>query len=158
MTLRPVFLVLATGMLAGCYRYAPVETNELRPGLGVRARITAAAADRLAPLLGEAPRTLVGTVISESGDTVIVETPAVMQAEIGSSIQTLHQRVSLMRGDVLEWEQRSLDRVRTFGLVGATVAVLGIVLIDKLQGEPGADRLPGGGGADQRVPIFQRRP
>jgi hypothetical protein len=156
--LRPVLLILTAGLLSGCYRYGPVEANGLRPGLGVRARITGAAADRLSSLLGDAPRVLVGNVISQSGDTVIVETPAVMQAQVGSSIQTLHQRVALVRGDVVEWETRSLDRVRTFGLVGAIAAVLGYVLVDKLQGEPGSEPLPGPGGTDQRVPVFHRRP
>ncbi|MGH7709853.1 MAG: hypothetical protein ACREOG_01135, partial [Gemmatimonadaceae bacterium] len=95
-------------------------------------------------------------VISDVRDTVIVEVPAVTQAEIGSSaVQTLHQRVSLPKSDVLEWEIRTLNRGRTYALVGGAIAIAAAILIGALQGEPGSEGPPGNGGVDALVPAFR---
>ncbi|MEW5915551.1 MAG: hypothetical protein AB1762_04065 [Gemmatimonadota bacterium] len=139
----------------GCYSYTRVQASEVGPGSNVRARVTGAAGDRVAPLLGTAPRVLTGKLISDARDTVIVEVPHVTQAEIGSTVQTLHQRVALARTDVIEWEIRTLNRPRTYALVGGAVAAAVALLINSLQGEPGSNRLPGDGGVDALVPLFR---
>jgi hypothetical protein len=112
----------------------------------------------IAPLLGSTPRTLTGKVISDLRDTVIVEVPAVTQAEIGSAVHTLHQRVSLAKSDVLEWEVRRLDRGRTYALVGGVALVIGGVLFNSIKGELGQNGHPGDGGTDARVPAFRISP
>src|SRR5882724_6213372 len=101
--------LFAPALLAACYTYAPVQSSNLSPGTGVRARVSATAAERVAPLLGVSDaRVLSGTLI--------VEVPTLAQAAIGTSGQTLNQRISITPGDLLEIESRVLDRKRT-GLV-----------------------------------------
>lgn len=156
---RPLLVALsafAAPLAAGCYSYTAAQPASIAPGVTVRARITPAAGERIAPLLGTTPRSLTGKLISDLRDTLIIEVPAVMQAEVGSSVQTLHQRVSVPRSEIVFLEIRELNKVRTYGLVGAAAAILGWVLFDVLKGEPGAEQLPGGGGEDNRVPVFQR--
>ncbi len=152
---RLAFLALAAPLAAGCYSYTAAQPGSLAPGVTVRARITPAAGASIAPILGTTPRVLTGKVISDLRDTVIVEVPAVTQAEIGSAVQTLHQRVSLPKAEVVEWEIRTLNRPRTFGLVGGVAAVAAMLLINALKGEPGSDGLPDGGGTDALVPVFR---
>lgn len=156
---RPLLVALAlfaAPLAAGCYSYTAAQPSSIAPGVTVRARITPTAGAMVAPLLGTTPRSLTGKLISDLRDTLIIEVPAVMQAEIGSSVQTLHQRVSIPRSEIVFLEVRDLNRTRTYGLVGGAALILGWVLFDVLKGEPGAEQLPGGGGEDNRVPVFIR--
>lgn len=152
---RVASLVCVALVATACYSYTPIQAGAVQPGAAVRARISAAAGERIAPLLGTTPRVVTGKVISDVRDTVIVEVPAVMQAAIGSAVQTLHQRVALPKTEVVEWEIRTLNRGRTFALVGGAGAIALALLINALQGEPGSDRPPGNGGVDNLVPLFR---
>lgn len=152
---RVAFLLCVVLFATACYSYTRIQPGAVQPGVDVRARISAAAGERIAPLLGTTPRVLTGKVISDVRDTVIVEVPAVTQAAIGSAVQTLHQRVSLPKTEVVEWEIRALNRGRTYALVGGAVAIAVALLVNALQGEPGSDRPPGNGGVDNLVPLFR---
>ncbi len=153
--MRRYFTLPLCALLTGCYTYTPNKSGAVQPGVDVRARVSAAAGERIAPLLGTTPRVVTGKLISDVRDTVIVEVPAV-SVEIGSAVQTLHQRVSIPKGEVIEWEIRKLDRPRTFALAGGAALVAGALLIKALKGEPGSERTPGGGGMDALVPVFLR--
>jgi hypothetical protein len=161
-------LVRATGAvllstlpsLTACYTYVPIESGAAQPGLGVRARVSASAASRIAPLLGTSDaRQLSGTLIDDGRDTIIVEVPTIARLESGSFVQTLHQRVAIARGDLQDLELRKLDRVRTATLVGGAGLILGAVLFKNLQSERGKENLPTGPGTDALlIPLFRFRP
>lgn len=142
-------------VLVSCYTYAPMEPAALRAGTSVRARISSTAADRLAPLLGTTDaRLITGTLIENGADTIIVEVPAVTRAEVGSSMQTLHQRVAISRDELLEIETRKLDRLRTGVVAGSAAVIVGAVVIKAIRGDPGTERPPGNGtGGDFRTPF-----
>ena len=148
-------LAVALPFAASCYSYARIEPTEVQPGVDVRARLTAAAGDHVAPLLGSTPRQLTGKLISEARDTIVIQVPSVTQAAIGSSVQTLHQRVSVPKSGVIEWEIRTLNRPRTYALLGGATAVFAAIMINVLKGDPASERLPGGGGVDALVPLFR---
>src|SRR5919197_5552238 len=113
-------LLVLLPFIGACYTYAPIDPATIAPGMSVRARVSAGTAQQLQPLLGGSDaRLLSGTLISVTADTFIVEVPSVMEAEIGSSFQTLHQRVSIPRSGLLELESRTLDRFKTTVVVGA---------------------------------------
>jgi len=148
---RASLAVAASVLLSSCFSYIPIEPGDVEPGVSVRARVSPAAGARIAPLLGATDaRKLDGTVITRSADTMIVEVPTVVtdNREFG---RTPNQRVSIFRSDLIELEVRKLDRMRTMGLIGGAAVVLGTALINALQGEPGKDALPGGGGTDNIV-------
>jgi hypothetical protein len=146
-------------LLVGCYTYAPIEPASLQAGTGVRARVSSAAAERLAPLLGTTNARLIsGRLVDTRADTMIVEVPTVVQMTFGSSMETLHQRVSIPRADLVELETRRLDRFRTAALAGGVVFIVGTIAIKALKNDPGTDRSPGGGGGtDVRVPLWRLR-
>lgn len=156
MRAAPIAALLATTTV-GCYSHTRVDPGEVVPGMSVRAYVNATAGDRIAPLLGGTDaRRLTGTVIRNDNDTLIVEVPAVTREENGGAIVTLHQRVTILRGEVLELEARHLDRVRTGALVGAGALVAGTALLDALETRGGKEPLPGGGGGqDALVPVLQ---
>jgi hypothetical protein len=142
---------LAVVLLSGCFTYIPVEPGEVEPGVAVRARVSAAASERIAPLLGATEaRRLDGKLITRGSDTLIVEVPTVVvdTREFG---RTPNQRVSIPRSDLVELEVRRLDRWRTAGILGGAAVVLGVTLTNALKGEPGKEPLPGGGGTDAIV-------
>ncbi|MGQ0640183.1 MAG: hypothetical protein ACT4P6_05325 [Gemmatimonadaceae bacterium] len=150
-----IALALTLPHAAGCYSYARIQPAEIQPGVDVRARLSAITSDHIAPLLGTTPRLLTGKLISDARDTVVMEVPTMTQTSIGSTVQTLHQRVTVPKSGVIEWEIRTLNRTRTYALVGGAAAIFAAVLINALQGEPGSERLPGGGGVDALVPVFR---
>jgi hypothetical protein len=143
--------------LTGCYSYATIDPATTQPGASVRARINAATADQLAPLLGMETRLLSGVVIATAPDTMVIEVPTSASTPVSGGIVTLRQRVSVPRTGLLELESRTLNRGRTtLAVVGTTAAVSSIVIGGFVLG-PGRDRAPeGGGGTDLRIPIIFR--
>jgi hypothetical protein len=141
-------------LVSACYTYATIDPVAARAGDGVRARITPQAATRLAPLLGTGEnRVLAGKLIENRAGDLIIEAPAVVEVGVGSSIQSLYQRVSVARGDVIELEARRLDRART-GIVAAAAAVVVTgAVIKAAAGGRGKEGIPGGGGTDTRIPV-----
>lgn len=142
--------------MSGCYTHVPLEPGAVQQGMSVRAFVTATASERIAPLLGTVDaRRVAGTVISTAGDTLIVEVPTVARDETSAGVVTLHQRVSIERGEVLEIESRSLDRTRTGAVVGGAAILAGSVLLKALQNAPGKEKLPGGGETDAIAVLFR---
>jgi hypothetical protein len=130
--------------VAACYTHAPIEPNAVHPRTSIRARVNAATAEQLEPLLGVSnARLLSGVVITNAPDTLIVEVPTGVRAEIGSSVQTLNQRVAIPRASILELESRRIDRLRTGLLVGSASVLAGALIYRAVHGEPGSGRPPG---------------
>ena len=148
-------LVSILPLLAACYTYARTEPAAIPRGTSVRARLSSTAAERLAALLGTPEaRVITGTLIDNGPDTMIVEVPTVMRAEVGSSVRTLHQRVSISRAELLEIETRQLDRFRTGAVAASAAVIVGAVVIEAIRGDPGSERPPGGGGGGDFRPPF----
>lgn len=148
------FLAFALPLLVGCYTYVPIEPGAARPGMSVRARVSTVAAARVAPLLG-APeaRLLIGRLIETSADGMIIEVPSLVPGDVSNTFETLHQRVSIARSELIEMEGRSLDRFRTGALVGGTAVVLGTALVKSLKSDPGTSHGTPGGPSEIRISI-----
>jgi hypothetical protein len=152
------FALAMPALVAGCYTYAPVQSSALSAGTGVRARVSATAAERVAPLLGVSDaRVLTGTLIDNQSGTLIVEVPTIAQAAVGPTGQTLNQRISIAPGDLVEIESRKLDRQRTAVVVGVAAFVAASATIAALKGGPGLDRPPGGSSTDAKIPFWRIR-
>ncbi len=150
--------LLMPALLAGCYTYAPVPSSSLSPGTGVRARVSATAAERVAPLLGVSDaRVLTGTLIDNQSGTLIVEVPTLAQASVGTGGQSLNQRISIAPTDLVEIESRKLDRQRTGLVVGVAAIVAASATVAALKGGPGLDRPPGGSSSDAKIPFWRLR-
>lgn len=158
MSFRSLRFAPLCAAVCACYTYAPVESHAVPQGSNVRARVTTNAAQRIAPLLGvNDPRVLIGSLVSATAEGMVLEVPTAASTGMGSSMQTLYQRISLAPADVAEMETRTLDRTRTAAVVGVGVAVAASVAIAALRGGPGSDRPPTGGGSDHRIPVWRFR-
>jgi hypothetical protein len=148
--------LFAPALLAGCYTYSPVQASSLQPGMGVRARVSATAAEQIAPLLGVSDaRVLTGKLIDNNAGAMIVEVPTMVPASAGTSAQSLYQRISIAPGQLVELESRQLDRTRTTIVVGAVVVVGTSAAIAALKGGPGLDHPPGGSSTDAKIPLIR---
>lgn len=108
-----------------------MEASRLQPGASVRMRIDARTAQQIEPLLGRTDaRLLAGTVVTTGQDTLIVEVPTTAQLAGSGTFQTLHQRVSIPRGSLLEVETRTLNRTRTWIVSGAAAAIIGAIILN----------------------------
>jgi hypothetical protein len=153
-TLRHLSFAALLPLLGACYSYMPIEVSAVRPGASVRARVSQPAALQLAPLLHVSDaRVVTGTLIDSVTDGVLVEVPTIVPGEVGSTFETLHQRVSIARSDLVEFETRKIDRLRTGVIVGVAALAASVVIVRALSGDAGRDRPPPGGGTDLRLPV-----
>ncbi|TVP44078.1 MAG: hypothetical protein EA350_12335 [Gemmatimonadales bacterium] len=127
-------LALLTG---GCFSYVPVETSEVRTSDVIRARISAAQAEELEPILQRQTREVEGRVLGVSPD-FMMRVPVQSQLQ-GASVQTLHQQVRIPPSEISFVELRQLDRTRTGFLAAGSTALLVLVLRRAYGGESGGD-------------------
>lgn len=124
----------------GCYSYSQIEPAAAPPGSEVRARLTGAASDRVAPIIGSFDRVLVGNVAENSAGSLVLQVPMGAMPNVTADVVRMQTRVPVMPGDLVSLERRRLDRTRTALLVGAiTLGVAGGV----------SAALRAGGGAEQ---------
>lgn len=146
-------------LCAGCYSYAPIEPAVALPGTSVRARISGAAAEKLVPIFGSANARLMSGKLIENGSTgMILEVPTVVTTGVGTSVETLHQRVSIARTDLIELETRQVDRLRTGALLSGAALIVGSAAYKTLTGNGSGERTPGGTGTDIRIPLLRFTP
>ena len=148
--------LIAVSLSAACYSYAPVQAGSLAPGSGIRARVSATAAERIAPLIGaDNPRVLSGKLVDNANGTLIIEVPTVVQAGLGGSAQSLYQRISIAPLDILELESRRLDRQKTTLVVVGGAVVAGLAIAPILKNSPGSEHAPSGSSSESKIPIFR---
>jgi hypothetical protein len=144
--------------LSACYSYAPMQPASVTPGTSVRARVSATAAERIGPLIGVSDaRLLTGKFTGTDAAGFLIEVPTTTQVGPAGSLQSLAQRISIPRGDLLEMETRTLHRGRTAAVVGAVAAIGVATAVNVLRGERGSDRPPGGTSTDTRIPVVRWR-
>jgi hypothetical protein len=136
--------------LAGCYRYAPAQLEEVAPGTEVRTQLSGIGVERLRQ--GEGMSRLLdgfsvtGKLAEIRSDGVVLSVPnTIIQADYRARVLT--QNLFLARSEVVRTEIRRLDAKKTalFGAVGLAIAAF--IVVDQLSGEAGASGgIPGGGG------------
>ena len=145
-------------LVSACYTYAPVQPTTVAPGTNVRARVSATAAERIAPLISSNDaRLLTGKFVGTDAAGFLVEVPTTPQVGTAGTFQSLAQRVSIPRGDLLEMETRTLNRGKTAIVVGVAAILAGSTAVAVLQGDRGSDRPPGGTSTDARIPVVRWR-
>lgn len=143
--MRPVHITACVAWLlatTGCYSYTVIDPGRAGAGTEVRARITPEAAVRIAEIVGTNGRVLQGEVVGTESAGLVLSVPSVVPAD-GAAGPRLHQRVTLPSAAIVELEERRLDRVRTFSLLGAVAVVGGYIVASQfgLGGdEPGGDK------------------
>jgi hypothetical protein len=129
-------LALAVVASVGCYRYTPVQTNDLAPSMDVRVELSGVAVDRLRQSPDSLSRLVNGfqvngTVAQLAADSLHLSVPrSYMEANVRLKTQLFD--LPLLRSDLQRIEARRLDKKRTtwvaVALGVATAASISFVL------------------------------
>src|SRR5438067_1959118 len=136
---------LAMLCLVGCYSYQPITLTAAPVGMEVRARITGAASDRVAPLIGSFDtRVLDGNVVDNSSGVMTLEVPTGGMPNITEGVVRLRTRVPIAPVDLVTLEQRKLDVRRTVLLAGGVAAAVsvGVALAIRSAADPQPGKFP----------------
>lgn len=142
--------------LVGCYSYQPIEAAAVPVGAEVRAHITGAASDRVAPMLHSTDvRMLVGSVTENANGSMMLEVPNGAMANVTEGVLPLRARIPIVPGDLVTLERRRLDVGRTMilgaGIVGGVS--LGVALALRAGADPQPGNLPNEPPPITRIPI-----
>ena len=142
--------------LVGCYSYQPIEAAAVPVGTEVRARITGAASDRVAPMLGTFDvRTLSGSVTDNQNGSMTLEVANGARPNVMEGVVPLHARIPIGPADLVSLERRRLDVGRT-ALLGAGIVggvALGVALVLRSGADPQPGNLPNEPPPITRIPI-----
>jgi len=148
----------AMPLLVGCYTYAPIEPAAVPAGVEVRARITGAASDRVAPLLGSFnTRELVGNVVENNGGAIVLQVSTGAMPNVAELIVPMQTRIPLTAADMVSLERRKVDVARTSIFVGAIAAGVALAAVAALHagGEGDAGKGPPEPPPITRIPIWR---
>jgi hypothetical protein len=152
--LTPLCAVLV--LVAGCYKYEPLEIGQVVPQTLVRARLSVSEAEQIKNLIATEDRVVSGVVVEVRPDQLLVELPSTRAA--GSTLQVLHQRVVISRAGIVELESKRLDKTKTMIVLGAGTAALGALLFATDVIDPGRGGQPPTDPAPElRIKLFRLR-
>jgi len=160
--MRAIAMTAALGVcvLSGCYAYVPSTVGEVAPQQKVRLRLSPDQASRLNAFVKPESRTLDGTVVSQTADSLLLLVPGRTELT-GTRVETFHQRVEVGKAGILDVDTRRLDRQKTYLLGGLIAATAAAVAIRQLKGPGGSALVPPGGGPTDAVrppPIVWKLP
>ncbi len=143
---RLTFVVLAAGLLGGCYSYRVVPVEQAPVGRTVRARVSAVEAERLREVIGRDDRVVEGQLLASPDSAVLV---AVRTSLVDAAVQT-HQRIAVPRAGLLELEVRRLDRWKTAGVAAVFVAAATAAAVSQFNSDKPSEG-PGRGGTNKSL-------
>jgi hypothetical protein len=110
--MRALSVVAAAVILTGCYVYHPISTNAASMGKYVRAELTDAGSESVAPAIGTDAVWIEGEVQEASDTRLTIALRAVSRRDMGESTWN-GETVSLSAGDIRTLRERVLSRGRT---------------------------------------------
>lgn len=153
---RSLFL---SPFVVGCYSYAPIDPAAAPVGTEVRAHISGAASDRIAPIIQQFnQRVLTGKVDENNAGAMTLEIQTGAALNSGNTIAPLMQRVPLDRGDVVQLETRRLSTARTAVMMAAVAGGTALAAYAALRGRGDSSGDNGGTGGPppiNRIPIIR---
>ncbi len=142
--------LLALLPAGACYSYRTIPIDEVRPELEVRLRVKPEAAVRVSEVVGYPTQNVEGTFVHLQGDTLLLTVPSPTAPE-ARTVQRLYQRLDLPVSQVIEVQQRSFNRGKTFACIAGAVAAGAGVAVWAFSG------VLGGTGQDT-PPVVNNRP
>lgn len=134
-------LLCGATLLSGCYTYSDVGLPQVPLGVDVRAQVTNAVADSVAPLLGYRSTTLEGTVLRRGPQGLLLRVPG-KTVPTGTGVQRYYQRISLTPTEVLDLQTRRLNTGRTLALVAVGAAAVIYFVAQAFSGSNGGSTTP----------------
>lgn len=152
---RPRMLASLTSLIGlGCYTYVPATVESIPLGAEVRGIVSTEAQLALRDSLGLELSALNGRLVERDQDRLLF---TVRSTDGGAAGSPLYQRVALAPRDVLRVDIKKLHRARTLALVAVGTAVVTLIALEGLGGNPGDPSNGGGGPPEHRMPVWFRR-
>lgn len=150
----PALLVVAGGVLSGCYTYVPVRPETATAPMRVRAHLSPEGTARVTPVIG-ARAQLDGRLVETTPEGLYLEVPSAVVRD-GMRTETLTQRLLVPREEVVSLQRRQLDRTRTYLFAGVGGLAAAALVYDALTGDSGGSQGggPGSGGIEARLPLL----
>lgn len=148
-----VLLLILICAPAGCYSYVPATPRTIAPAADVRVRLSPEHRAELQDFFGREMATLDGSVIDVDPTGLRLET---ITAGIGYGMRArpLTQQLTVPWNQIVELEEKQLNRARTAGGIVVAAAVLGAALYHIFGGTVGGTQLePPSGGDQSLLPI-----
>ena len=122
-------IVVYSTVSVGCHRYAPID-SQAAPSLGtdVRVRLTDAGAVALAPLIGNRVELVDGGLVAMA-DTAVTLSVTQTTDRLGNEMPWRGEQVAIPRAMVDGFEQRTLDRGKSYLVGGITAGVVALAAI-----------------------------
>ena len=117
-----LFAIMSFTMLAGCYKYVPVEASGPPPGVRAHVVLSDAGTVEMARWVGPSTRAIEGDVVTATPEGVTV---AVRRLERRDGVEEFWkgEEVMIPRGAVATYTERRLSRSRTALLTAGAIAV-----------------------------------
>lgn len=139
--------------LSACFSYIPADLDTVPPGENVRVYVTPQGMTDVAELALENGPVLRGMVVRKENESLFLRIPVATRQE-GFHMSPIGQDVRIPTREIIQLEQRRLDRAGTgllvLGTAGAAAAVIFLIMDAFDDGsrpeEPGPD--------ESRVPLF----
>jgi hypothetical protein len=136
---RGATVLLLSGMAAGCFRYAPVEVSEVRPGERVRADLTPVAAAMVADETGRPGRVVEGNVLEPPGDGPGARLLLSVSSRDSRGRDGFRSSVALDPAEIRGVELRSFDAFRTILTAGVAAVAAGFAVDALFDGRGSGD-------------------
>ena len=128
-------LVLGVGG-AGCYKYVPVELDNVPLGTSVRAHLNSEGQMSLEERTLMERETIKGTLVQRDNGTVYFSVPSqTSESQLGSNLN-LRQTVDIPAEHIISVDERRLDKTMTGIAIGGIAAASVTVVYLALRGEP----------------------
>lgn len=153
--------ILITALLplisSGCHAYASSSIGAVSSGDRVRALLTQDQFTEFEEYLLGGDRRVEGTVVEADSSGLLLEVP-VVTVERGIRLDSYHQRLRIPAPGIADLEIQSLDRLRTYTLVGLGAAGLGAIVWDQVLANSRRGREPPPGPIEEDIVIVLRIP
>lgn len=143
-----------TALSTGCYAYRPATLSDIRSGDQVDVLLTPAQHEELEASLLGSDRSLIGEVLEVGRDGLLMEVPLVT-LESGIRVESLSQRLRIPTEGVADLEIRSLDKTRTYSLIGVATAGVGFLLWEQFGDERTGGTRPPSPPLENRITILR---
>ena len=127
-----LFAALLPVLTGGCHAYASSNLGAVSSGDRVRALLTQEQFGEFEEYLLGGDRRVEGTVVEADSSGVLLEVP-VVTVQRGIRLESYHQRLRIPAPGIADLEIQSLDRLRTYSLLGLGAAGVGAIVWDQVR-------------------------
>jgi hypothetical protein len=139
--------------VAGCFQYVRADLAMVPNGESVRVRVSPDGMEEVREFSPDAEPIVLGTIVRRDDESLMLHVP-LRRAQEGVYDTAIGQDVRIPTSEILQFERRQVDGLRTGVILGGAVAVVTIGVLAIMNSFGGEDSLPILIDDQARVSIF----